>query len=111
MTSSHGRSGRPWRTLRLEILARDPWCQIRGPKCTGKSTTVDHVIPLSQRPDLAHDPANLRGACGPCNYRGGARLTNARARARRAQQPPKQLQLPNMPPPKKPWNPRSWSIF
>ena len=78
MAASHGRAGRPWRRLREQVLRRDPYCTIRGPKCTGLSTTVDHVIPLSQRPDLGHDPANLRGACAACNYAGGARLTNGR---------------------------------
>lgn len=74
----HGRKGRPWREMRLRVLARDPYCQIRGPRCTGLSTTADHIIPLSVAPHLAHDLTNLRGACGPCNYAGGARLTNRR---------------------------------
>lgn len=91
----HGRKGRPWRRLRLFILERDPYCQIRGPRCRVISTTADHIIPVSIRPDLAHDPANLRGACGPCNYAGGARLTTAR----------KRLRLPPSPPPRAP---RTW---
>ncbi len=77
MTSSHGRSGRPWRRIREQVLRRDPYCTIRGPKCTGISTTVDHIIPLSVRPDLAHEMTNLRGACAADNYAGGARITNA----------------------------------
>ena len=51
---------------------------IRGPKCRGISTTVDHVVALSVDPSRAHDLSNLRGACGPCNYAGGARITNAK---------------------------------
>lgn len=78
---SHGRSGRPWRELRARVLVEEPYCMIRGPKCTRWSTTVDHVIPLSVRPDLAHVRSNLRGACGPCNYGLGARLVNAKRRA------------------------------
>ena len=81
----HGRQGRPWRRMRIQILRRDPCCTIRGPKCTGISTTVDHVIPLSTRPDLAHDPANLRGACGPCNFAGGARISDQTRHRRPAQ--------------------------
>ncbi|SEP02872.1 HNH endonuclease [Trujillonella endophytica] len=76
----HGRHGRPWRRIRAEVLARDPYCTIRGPKCTGWSTTVDHIIPLSVRPDLAHDLTNLRGTCAADNYAGGARITNAKKR-------------------------------
>lgn len=74
----HGRKGRPWRRIRAEVLARDPFCTIRGPKCTGLSTTVDHIVPLSVRPDLAHDLNNLRGSCAADNCAGGARLTNAK---------------------------------
>jgi 5-methylcytosine-specific restriction endonuclease McrA len=76
--TSHGRSGRPWRRLRAQVLREEPWCSIRGPKCKGISTTVDHIVPLSLRPDLAHERTNLRGACTACNYRGGARMTNGR---------------------------------
>lgn len=83
-TDSHGRSGRPWRRIREQVLRRDPNCMIRGPKCTGVSTTVDHVVPLSKAPHLAHDLNNLRGACGPCNYGGGARITNNARRAAEA---------------------------
>lgn len=82
MTTSQGRAGRPWRRIRLQVLGRDPWCTIRGPRCTGRSTTVDHIIPLSRAPHLALELTNLRGACGPCNYAGGARITNAKARSR-----------------------------
>ncbi len=74
--SSHGRSGRPWRRLREQVLREEPWCQIRGPRCKVTSTTVDHVVPLSVDPSLAHVRSNLRGACTACNYRGGARMTN-----------------------------------
>lgn len=77
----HGRKGRPWRRLRAQVLARDPHCTIRGPKCKGYSTTVDHIIPLILRPDLAHDLSNLRGACQACNCAGGARVGNARRAA------------------------------
>lgn len=78
--TTHGRSGRPWRRIRAAVLQRDPWCTIRGPRCTGVSTHVDHVIPLSTRPDLAHELGNLRGACAACNLAGGARITNAKRR-------------------------------
>lgn len=93
--ANDGRRGRPWRRIRAQVLARDPWCTIRGPRCTGKATTVDHIIPLSIRPDLAHDPSNLRGACVPCNSAGGARMTNARRRQRRTRgAPPQSIYVP-----------------
>ena len=87
MTSRNkGRRGRPWRRIQAQVLARDPWCTIQGPRCTGRSTTVDHIIPLSVAPHLAEVLSNLRGACLPCNSAGGARITNAKRRGRRAQQ-------------------------
>ncbi len=75
---SHGRSGRPWRRLREQVLREEPYCTVRGPKCRGVSTTVDHIVPLSLDPSLAHVRSNLRGACSACNYRGGALITNRR---------------------------------
>lgn len=56
---------------------------IRGPKCRGVSTTVDHIVPLSVAPELAHVRTNLRGACGPCQFAGGARITNAKRKGYR----------------------------
>jgi 5-methylcytosine-specific restriction endonuclease McrA len=75
---THGRSGRPWRTLREQVLAEQPYCEIRGPKCRGVATTVDHIVPLSVDPLLAHVRSNLRSSCTSCNYAGGARMTNAK---------------------------------
>lgn len=34
--------------------------------------TGDHVIPRSQRPDLAHDPSNVAVLCMSCNAAKGA---------------------------------------
>lgn len=43
-------------------------CQLRYDGiCQGTATTVDHIIPVAKRPDLAHDPSNWRGSCQPCN--------------------------------------------
>lgn len=64
-----------WQAVRLQILQRDHHvCQVRGPKCNGKATQVDHIIPLSEGGSrLDHD--NLRASCLPCNAgRGNARL-------------------------------------
>lgn len=92
--TSHGRSGRPWRRLREQVLREEPWCQIRGPKCTGTSTTVDHAVPLSVAPHLAHVRSNLRGACAACNYRGGARITNGYRAASQAARTPRRYHNP-----------------
>jgi hypothetical protein len=36
-----------WTEIRpaLVILKTDPYCAIRGPRCTVIATTVDHVVP------------------------------------------------------------------
>lgn len=62
-------STRRWRGFRTWILARDGHaCQLRLPGvCIGIATHVDHIVPLSRRPDLLLDPANCRAACAPCN--------------------------------------------
>jgi hypothetical protein len=39
--------GGPWPALRLRVLARDGYrCQVRGPRCQGEATMVDHIIPV-----------------------------------------------------------------
>jgi len=53
------------------VLARDPMCRLRLAGCTGKSTTVDHVICVAR--GGSNDLDNLVGACARCNQlRGGA---------------------------------------
>lgn len=59
--------GGDWEATRLRILERDGWrCRIRGPRCRGRATTVDHVIPRSRGGSSRDD--NLRAACTTCNY-------------------------------------------
>lgn len=60
--------GAHWRTVVCPaILERDSHeCQIRGPRCTGTATDVDHIIPWSEG-GAWYDDANLRAACAPCN--------------------------------------------
>lgn len=89
MTRSRGRSGRPWRRVRAQVLAASTLCWICG---HGGSETVDHVISLSNGGDPL-DPANLRPAhgvrgcktCGrKCNQEKGAKTMPPAPRASRA---------------------------
>ncbi len=75
------KAGRAWRTLRASILEANPYCAIRGPRCTVWATTVDHVVPVTMG-GAELDPGNCRPACARCNYGGGARITNARRAGR-----------------------------
>jgi 5-methylcytosine-specific restriction endonuclease McrA len=65
----HGRKGRPWRRLRAEVLASSDVCWLCG---LPGANTVDHVLPLSQFPELAHDRSNLAPAHHRCNSSKGA---------------------------------------
>jgi 5-methylcytosine-specific restriction endonuclease McrA len=56
-----------WQRVRLVVLERDGYeCQIRGPKCLGRATEVDHVVPWREGGAWS-DPTNLRASCRPCN--------------------------------------------
>ena len=61
------RNTRAWRRLAAQVAREEPTCWLRLDGCTTKGTTADHVIPITERPDLGMDRANLRGACQPCN--------------------------------------------
>lgn len=59
---------RDWQKLRLVILQRDPLCVFcfAQNKLT-ETTQVDHIRPITERPDLRLDPSNLRGLCDTCH--------------------------------------------
>ena len=61
---------RAWSKIVADVVRRQPYCRLRLPGvCTIRSTTADHIIPRSHRPDLTTDLRNLRGSCQPCNRR------------------------------------------
>lgn len=71
MANGDGRTSRPFRRVRAQVLAASNVCWLCGH--TG-ADTVDHVIPLrvlreTGRMDLANDPGNLRPAHLSCNSR------------------------------------------
>ena len=53
--------------FRRVVLARANYrCEIRGPKCLGRATIGDHVVPWAQ--GGSHDPiTNGQAVCGPCH--------------------------------------------
>jgi 5-methylcytosine-specific restriction endonuclease McrA len=72
MPRSKGRTGRPWRRIREQVLAASTICHLCG---HAGADTVDHVIPVSKLPHnhpLVRDPANLRPAHRSCNSAKGA---------------------------------------
>lgn len=74
-------STRAWRKLRARVIREEPTCRLRLTGCTRTSTTADHIIPRSKRPDLTMVRSNLRGACAHCNYSRGNRTNPLRAKA------------------------------
>lgn len=66
---SHGRTGRPWRRIRNQVLSASDICWLCG---QAGADTVDHILPISLYPELAHDMSNLRPAHRSCNSRKGA---------------------------------------
>lgn len=67
--SAHARGyGRDWQKVRLVILDRDGWrCYICKKELRGLDATVDHIQPISLRPELRLDPSNLAACCRSCN--------------------------------------------
>lgn len=58
-----------WRRLRRLVLQRDHFlCQLRlSDRCTRFATTVHHVKPLEEYPELALDMDNLLSTCWHCH--------------------------------------------
>ncbi|WP_457160644.1 HNH endonuclease signature motif containing protein [Mycobacteroides abscessus] len=62
-----------WRQLSKRLRKESPFCETCG--STGR-LTVDHIIPVSEVPELAHEIANLRVLCHSCNSCRGNRVTD-----------------------------------
>lgn len=84
MSRSKGRHGRPWERKRAYIRRQAGPCGICGKPIDytlayphPQSFTVDHIEPLSLRPDLARDLDNLQAAHNACNRAKGTGATPA----------------------------------
>jgi 5-methylcytosine-specific restriction protein A len=62
-----------WPALRKRVLREEPWCR---DGCGERSTVADHIIPVSERPDLAFTRSNLQGLAADCHSRKTARENN-----------------------------------
>lgn len=61
-----------WQRLRKRVIAMTGHCEWCG---TTTDLTADHVIPISERPDLAFEPLNVRCLCDLDNSRRGNKCT------------------------------------
>lgn len=62
--------GRDWQALRLVVLAEEPLCRFchdRGLVVVAQ--VVDHIVPISEAPELRLERSNLRSLCKPCHDR------------------------------------------
>ena len=77
--------------LSKQVCAAEPTCWLRLPGCSGRSTAVDHIIPVEQAPHLRFVRSNCKGACLHCNSARGAtpisRLPELRARMMETNKP------------------------
>ena len=70
-----------YQRLRPVVLAEAGYqCEVRGPLCIGRATTVDHVLPIIDGGTA--ERSNLRAACRPCNSSLGAQVQAARRQER-----------------------------
>jgi 5-methylcytosine-specific restriction endonuclease McrA len=53
-----------WKVIRERVLIRDKYTCV---KCGHMANTVDHIIPVKQRPMLALDMDNLQSMCESCH--------------------------------------------
>lgn len=70
-----------WKRMRARLIRERPhfchWCSKaldhRAPRGAPNAIEVDHLVPVSLRPDLADELSNLTLACYPCNRSKGNR--------------------------------------
>ncbi len=76
--AGHANDDAVFRAISTRLRRISPFCQFCGAR---DDLTVDHVIPTSQRPDLAREVLNMRVLCRSCNSRRGDRCTDAEQHA------------------------------
>lgn len=73
----HGKQSKTWWNTRrrwFDEHKQDHYiCYICGKWMTPAETTLDHVIPRSNRPDLRHEFSNLQPCCWHCNVAKGSK--------------------------------------
>ena len=68
----HANDDPVFRAISTRLRKRSPFCQRCGAR---DDLTVDHIIPTSERPDLAREVLNMRVLCRACNSRRGNACT------------------------------------
>ncbi|WP_083773895.1 HNH endonuclease [Tsukamurella paurometabola] len=63
---AHAGSDSRWRRISLKAREQQPWCLDCG---TTSDLTADHILPVSDYPELAHEIENVTVRCRSCNSR------------------------------------------
>jgi 5-methylcytosine-specific restriction endonuclease McrA len=66
--SRKARSKAKWAKLSKAVRAAGV-CEACGRPFRPADLEADHIIPIRDRPDLAHDAANVQALCKPCHLR------------------------------------------
>ena len=80
-----------WKTLRRRLVATalevcaicGAWLDHAAPPRSRRRPSVDHIVSIARRPDLAFEPSNLRVVCHGCNSSRGATEGNRARKQRR----------------------------
>ena len=72
-----------WRKVRVEVLIRDEY-RCFEPGCDARATTVDHIIPVEEMPELRLERSNLRASCVKHNMGRPSRRLAEMARVNRS---------------------------
>ncbi|MFL0172504.1 HNH endonuclease [Mycobacterium sp. SMC-13] len=83
-STAHAGSDWRWRKLSAAQRKRVSYCELALPGCRRRAETADHIIPVSEAPELAHNELNIRSACRPCNAQRGDTCTDAERQKVRA---------------------------
>ena len=67
-----------WKNLSKRLRKLSPFCELCGAR---EQLSVDHILPVSEAPELVYAEDNLRVGCLSCNGKRGNRFTHDEAHA------------------------------
>ena len=73
LTVAQMRKTYAWRKLSQQVVREEPTCRLRLSRCTGVSTSADHIVSAQAHPELFFERSNCQGACSNCNNDKGSR--------------------------------------
>ncbi|WP_230865189.1 HNH endonuclease [Mycobacterium canetti] len=71
-------NGGRWKRLSAAARRRQQWCLDCG---AVDDLTTDHIVPVTEAPELAYEAANVAVRCRPCNSKRGTHCTDTERQA------------------------------